>query len=689
MAYKTRNLSVSGLEKSQRGIASIVFVVLVSLAVTASSLGVMHSIKSSQEINIASNALTHSQNGTWLGAEAFRLYLLELGSSNEVNFLNATTDHNIVLSDTSIGSIKVDDISVQSANVPADPTVLEVSATIVNEHSASKSSSAIRVVYHFTPPPPPPPVNSGEISMSFDGDLTLTGGLELYDGGEPIDFSIDGNLVVGGVSVNALGNLRSVGKVTLDSQVQAESIYANDDVLLKGSARANIVQTLGSLTTIGSAGVSYGQANGFLDIGGHSPSEELWTLETATIKSANHQYVNAAGNVNAHSGPLGIIEAEGDVNINNWFKVDSIVSESNVNCSNPSWDVYDSLSARGEANNCKVTSNTHSGVQSIDVKPLDPPVPPYVHQSLDLDVWTFRDSANYFFEYDAGLDKIKVTVAGINGVTDDVYYIGDYGNPNADHRSYLCKTFNAAGKCSLPTAPLVPVCLGNSLNNGCIEYEKSTNTFTFVSVDSAPGIMFFDGNLHLQNGHGMSTFLVSGNITTGGSFKTWAPNFGGYSKICEGDPDHLNSSAAVKDRYQSEFADHYPRSFCNIGNGTYLSQQLGTIAMAAGGYHPSDPVNYVGGDITLGSSSEVVGSVFAGNNLFTGGDVDIRGLVSASSDGDQSGVQNGNVFSGKTVIDLQPDGQHYDPTDVPIEDGEFVLPAPDGALAKLHWVKYL
>jgi len=163
MAYKTRNLSVSGLEKSQRGIASIVFVVLVSLAVTASSLGVMHSIKSSQEINIASNALTHSQNGTWLGAEAFRLYLLELGSSNEVNFLNATTDHNIVLSDTSIGSIKVDDISVQSANVPADPTVLEVSATIVNEHSASKSSSAIRVVYHFTPPPPPPPVKCQRI----------------------------------------------------------------------------------------------------------------------------------------------------------------------------------------------------------------------------------------------------------------------------------------------------------------------------------------------------------------------------------------------------------------------------------------------------------------------------------------------------------------------------------------------
>jgi len=188
--------------------------------------------------------------------------------------------------------------------------------------------------------------------------------------------------------------------------------------------------------------------------------------------------------------------------------------------------------------------------------------------------------------------------------------------------------------------------------------------------------MFFDGNLHLENGHGMSTFFVSGNITTGGSFQTWALNYGGYEKICEGDPEHLNKSADIENRYQTEFADHYPRSFCNIGGETYIAQKLGNIALAAGGRHPSNPTSYVGGDITLGASSVVIGSVFAGNHLFTEGDVDIRGLLSGSGDGDQTNSDTGNVFTGSTSINLQVEGD-FDPTDLPIVDGEYHIPLPN------------
>jgi len=685
MAYKIRNLSASRLPKSQRGIASIVFVVLVSLAVTASSLGVMHSIKSSQEIYVASNAVTHTENGTWLGAEAFRLYLLELGTSSAVGSL-AGDSFSIALSDTSIGSISVSEIVVENDSDPDTPDV--VSATIANEHNASKSSSSIRVVYHFTPPPPPPPVAAGDITMSFDGNLNLIGGLDLHDGDSPIPLSVGGDLVVRQAGINPLGKIRSAGKVELGSSVQAESIHSNDDVSLEGSARVNLVETLGSLTTVGAAGVVRAEANGFINIGGNFNSEQLWTLDNATINSASHQFVNAKGTI-ATRNSIETIEAVGNVNLLNWFSVGSVVSEGDINCVSKWWGDFDSLSANGKADdstNCKVGASTTSGATNT-VTPMEP-VEPYVHQPLDLDVWTFRDSANYFFEYDSGLDKIKVTVAGINGVTDDEYYIGDYGNPNADHRSYLCKAFNAAGKCSLPTTPLVPVCVGQSLYNECIEYDEGTNTFTFIAVNSAPGVMFFDGNLHLENGHGMSTFIVSGNITTGGSFKTWAPNYGGYEKICEGDPDHLNKSADIESRYQTEFADHYPRSFCNISGATYIPQKLGNIALAAGGRHPSNPTSYVGGDITLGASSVVVGSVFAGNHLITEGDVDIRGLLSGSGDGDQTNSDTGNVFSGSTSINLQVEGD-FDPTDLPIVDGEYHIPLPDGAQARLHWIRYL
>jgi len=685
MEYKIRNLSASRLPKSQRGIASIVFVVLVSLAVTASSLGVMHSIKSSQEINIASNAVTHTENGTWLGAEAFRLYLLELGTSSAVGSL-AGDSFSIALSDTSIGSISVSEIVVENDSDPDTPDV--VSATIANEHNASKSSSSIRVVYHFTPPPPPPPVAAGDITMSFDGNLNLTGGLELHDGDSPIPLSVGGDLVVSEAGLNPLGKIMSAGEVELGSSVQAESIHSNDDVLLIGSAEVDLVRTLGSLTTDGAAGVVEGYANGFIKIVGNKNSEQLWTLQDATISRGSHQEVYAAGTVTTNRPIATTIEAVGNVTLNWGADVGSVVSKGYINCPSKWWFDFDSLSADISLTNCPASGNVESGDPVDNTIDVMEPVEPYVHQPLDLDVWTFRDSANYFFEYDSGLDKIKVTVAGINGVTDDEYYIGDYGNPNADHRSYLCKAFNAAGKCSLPTTPLVPVCVGQSLYNECIEYDEGTNTFTFIAVNSAPGVMFFDGNLHLENGHGMSTFFVSGNITTGGSFQTWALNYGGYEKICEGDPEHLNKSADIENRYQTEFADHYPRSFCNIGGETYIAQKLGNIALAAGGRHPSNPTSYVGGDITLGASSVVVGSVFAGNHLFTEGDVDIRGLLSGSGDGDQTNSDTGNVFTGSTSINLQVEGD-FDPTDLPIVDGEYHIPLPDGAQAKLHWVRNL
>ena len=117
------------------------------------------------------------------------------------------------------------------------------------------------------------------------------------------------------------------------------------------------------------------------------------------------------------------------MNLTSWFSVGSIVSESNVNCVSPWWDNFDSLSSNGDPQDppsCKAGAKTEFGAMN-DVVPMVP-IEPYVHQALELDVWVFRDAANYFFEYDAGLDKIKVTVAGVNGVTDDVYYVGDYGN---------------------------------------------------------------------------------------------------------------------------------------------------------------------------------------------------------------------------------------------------------------------
>lgn len=62
----------------QRGMATILIIMLMGLALTVTALGVMYSVRTSQEQQVTVHAATHSQAGVWTAAEAVGLYLKEL-----------------------------------------------------------------------------------------------------------------------------------------------------------------------------------------------------------------------------------------------------------------------------------------------------------------------------------------------------------------------------------------------------------------------------------------------------------------------------------------------------------------------------------------------------------------------------------------------------------------------------------
>ena len=80
--------------KKQAGGVSIVFVLLIGLAITASTVGVFQSVKNTQQINSATNAITHAQNGTWSGVVAFQRYL-DTVQANQLT--NLPTELDIVM----------------------------------------------------------------------------------------------------------------------------------------------------------------------------------------------------------------------------------------------------------------------------------------------------------------------------------------------------------------------------------------------------------------------------------------------------------------------------------------------------------------------------------------------------------------------------------------------------------------
>lgn len=678
-------------KKKQSGVATVVFVMLVGLALTATGTKVMNSVQSNQHKQVAVNSVTHAQTGVWVGAEAFRLYLAGQEASA---IANLSDDLDIAL-DASFGSVSARNIQVETM---ADG-LFRVSADVINTHSAARSSAALSIVYEVDPgtaSPVSPPSAAPLTAVDFNDDLTLNnGGLELIGaGGGTFDIKVNGDVELGGLNVNPLGLISATGKVTIGSNVVVEDIYANDDVELNTTS-VNTVRTLGDFYAGGGASVGQLWANGDVTIQASGRFDSVHTLKNVSILTAGylgHGYFNAGETISVdNAGPVDRLEAVGDVSLNTWSTISDVVSMGDISCVSQWWNNFTSLAANGGLNSCSSSGSTQGGASNIVTSMT--PLEPYTHENTTVDVWAIQSAANYIVGFDSAQNRIKVTVNNVHGITSgSEFFVGQYNNYNGvSYLDYLCETVNGSGKCMAPAEPLIPLCIGESLNNGCIQYNEVSNTFTMNPNTTAPGVMWFDGNLKLGNGFGVTTYLAAGNIETFGDFKSSSANFGGYDKTCMADATHIDKPQPVKDRYSLEFSAHYPTNLCDIANGVYLPDGTGNIALAAGGYDPDDGGSYSGGNITLGASTEVTGAVLAGNVLETGGETTINGVVSTSG----KGVSGENYLAGSTTIDLSVGSSTYNPFDMPDMSGDDTDGDTDAnstdviSPTRMLWVKYL
>lgn len=645
----------------QKGIATVVLVLMIGMGVTATTNEVMHSIRSSQEANVAVNAVTHAENGLWIGAEAFRQYLTTRNEF-DLSALNHTLDIDM---DDSYGDVSARNISV-SDEMGGGYVVI---ADIVNVHNVARSSVAIRLVFDMTAAGSPPVVTTS--SVNFNDDLSISGGIELIDGGSPVDLNVNGDVTIDGVNVNPINNIRTTGSVTIGSNVTVNSIYANDDVTLYNTT-LQTVSTLGDFTANGSASVQNVWANGDALINASGRFENVNSVKNIDVRVAGylgHGFMRAGETIFTQAGPIDTLRAVGDITLNTWSTLNNVTSMGDLQCVSPWWDKTTSLSANGLLINCPVNVvgiSAQEGATEV-VVPMNP-LTEYEFFSPLIDVWALRSEANYFVEYDDSANRIKVTVNNVNNIADDsVFYLANYDNfQGSSYKDYLCTTISPSGQCMEPALPLVPLCIGQSVYNGCILYDTGTGTFTVSPNNTAPGVMFFKGNLKLQNGSGYTTYLVSGDISTLGSFESWSPNFGSYNKVCEADAAHVKQTQ-TRPRYTDEFSTQYPTNLCDTVNDSYQPTTTGNIALAAGGIDPEGTGEFSGGTITLGASTRIVGAVLAGDVLITQGDTNINGAVSASAQGDGS-VENS--LGAKTVIDLNSGTEDFNPTEIPEMGGD-------------------
>lgn len=416
-------------------------------------------------------------------------------------------------------------------------------------------------------------------------------------------------------------------------------------------------------------------------------------LGTINNDSASAQGLATAGKdilVPANGGSMAQAFAVGNVDIaTGAMTIPHIKAKGNVACPSTGWEKFNSIRAQGNVINCPIDDPDATPPETYDIIENTPfsikLMSPLVEFSMPkpfVDVWPLKDFANYVFTPEG--DAMRVLVKNVNGIEDGNYYLADYPQGSRNFRDYLCEEVDNAGMCITPATPQEArtLCFGHSENDDCLNYNASEQLWSFNGKSSLPGVMWFEGNLMLNNGVYYSTFLVSGNIETGGGMVTSAANFASYVSTCGLDyPVNKNTTG--------DFDGLYPTNLCNAAELKMNYNPVGNIALAAGGTPPGGGT-YSGGDIALGSSNQINGTIVAGGHLTTSGQTVVRGYVSATSQIGKNIGTDHNLLGASTTIDLENLPSGYNPTTIPP-----MLPEdPDDntggkGFSKIIWAKYL
>lgn len=577
----------------QRGMATLMVMILTGTALTVTTLGMMYSIRSAQEQQMASHATVAAESKAWEAVELVRNYL----DAAQKDDLSSLPRGQSLATNVSGLSIKVSD--------PYDATTGYMGFTVtanVAGNSPAAASSTINAIYAVGS------AGGGTTTpgatIQFAKTLNLTGSIN-FTGLQNTKFSVDGDANLSG-SVTGLTNLETSGNISISGGIQVTEVFAN-----------------GTLTLSGSASVSKGSAARDITNSSGGTQGSLKTNATVNVSNGTTNEINAIGNVV----------------IGGWPTTKLVNSGATVTCPSQWWGQYNAINAKG-LSGCP-SANVSNQVPTSTLTALNPIS--VARQKIDAN--DYKSSANYIFEYVN--NKIRVTVSGINGLADGVYYLGKYAYQNdRGYNDFLCTATDANGNCTAPATPqgVRTLCEGQSTSNGCITYSGGKWTVSGKSL--APGVLWFNGALEMSNGRYYNTVIATGNISTSGDHKLWSLNYAGYNIVCNNEYPSGYRTA--------DFANLYPTAFCDKTNARLKSNALGNIAYLSGLYTGS---TFSGGVISLGASSEVSGSILAGDTFLTTGSSTVHGYISAAGQGNSKN----NAWEGSTTIDLSNMPSTYTP----------------------------
>lgn len=724
----------------QRGITTILVVMLVGLALTATALGVAHSVRGAQDKALAVHTATLAQQRTWAGVELVRQYLQTANLSAP-----AWTTLPWTIPATGIDSSAISARLVEVSGPDADGNY-RVTADV--NGSGDGATATLRTIYHVTRPASTGGSTSSGPAIdvaNFYYDLNMSGGI-VVKGDSSANFNVMGNVTLDNASIIGINAINATGNISIGSGIKVNQIYSNGNVTLSGSSAMQSVSALGNVIDNSSGAQGVINSNGTVTISNGSANTVNAMGAVSAASGGTHGTINTNGNLTVSNGVVNTANVGGNVTVTSgtikttntlgtvsWTSTGTGAVAINANSSILYAAAGGALSARGDvtltgggAGSVRTLGNTYvrsyggipllqgkgnlqvdqyaavtgtiggtltklqqwntsvlvtilagflpTGVNTVALTPVAA-LQPYTLTRPVVDAYALKSSANYVFEYQSA-GYTRVSVQNIAGISAGSYALVS----DATRKDFLCPlaSFNTTAKtCATAGNLLKTICEGYSTDNSCFTYSKpgTVDKWTIAGISLAPGAYWFDGDLEASTGIYFNTFLATGHISTSGAHITKSPNTAGYGAICANTPTDGVAKTAF-------FAGLYPTNFCNVIAGTLTLDSLGNIAMLAGGFKNGV---FSGGNITLGASTKVYGTIVAGNLFNSGGSTTVYGYVAAAG---QAALSGANALGGSTTLDLTSLPVTFTPDALPCTSNCTATVAPTGE-ASVLWVRYL
>lgn len=441
----------------QRGIATVLIVLLVGVALSASTLGVIYSVKSTQSKQITSHASTNAQSAAWALAEAARVYLEKMGNEGKLTALDGkiaaalaagTSGHELALAlPATLSHLANSKIYINSTLDIDGKAAYELTINAVD--TISKASTVLNVVYQVTPGASPvmcPGPGGNQFTGVIEGDrldIRMSGdNNEIVVDGSYIStedhalvgirqFSATGDITLDGTAAAALEALKANGTITARVVNSISKIESGSDIIIPDGSNQDLPYLLAA------GNISWGAHNSseFMQAGARIKDQGFRQDKDGTItftKGINFDTLISRGAVdldNNAPSSIGDLYSLSDVTFSiNESMVSKVVAAGDITCnSSPNITAAEyggqisgcdgftnGSSLDDEASILAKIENTKSPING-DEPLMATYIPVELKQSTIADANAYP--ANFAFHYDDTSGEIRVKVKNVNGIS--------------------------------------------------------------------------------------------------------------------------------------------------------------------------------------------------------------------------------------------------------------------------------